>query len=63
MHHAQEFERYLHQGLGPDMAEAEDDINSSIVGMVWKLYDLTPETREKFIEHINEFDDGSGDNV
>ena len=63
MHHAQEFERYLHQGLGPDMAEAEDDINSSIVGMVWKLYDLTPETREKFIEHINEFDDGGGDNV
>ena len=56
MHHAQEFERYLHQGLGPELAEAEDEINSSIVGMVWRLYDLTPEERDRFVEHINNFD-------
>ena len=57
MHHAQEFERYLHAGLGPELAEAEDDINSSIVDMVWKLYDLTPEDRDRFIEHMNNFEE------
>jgi len=56
MHHAQEFESYLHKGLGPEMAEAEDDINSAIVGMVWQLYDLSPEERDKFVEHINTFE-------
>ena len=62
MHHAQEFERYLHQGLGPEMAEAEDDINSSIIGMVWKLYDLPAEERDRFVEHINAFEDNGSDN-
>ena len=55
MHHAQEFERYLHQGLGAEMAEAEDDINSSIVNMVWHLWDLSAEERDRFIEYINNF--------
>ncbi len=62
MHHAQEFERYLHQGLGAEMAEAEDDINSSIVDMVWKLYDLPAEERDRFIVHINAFEDNGSDN-
>jgi hypothetical protein len=62
MHHAQEFERYLHQGLGSELAEAEDDINSAIVGMVWRLYDLTPEERDRFVEHINNFDEHGSDN-
>ena len=62
MHHAQEFERYLHQGLGPEMAEAEDDINSSIIGMVWKLYDLPAEERDRFVEHINAFEDNGINN-
>ena len=62
MHHAQEFEKFLHQGLGPEIAQAEDDINSSIVGMVWRLYDLTPEDRDRFIEHINAFEDNGSDN-
>jgi hypothetical protein len=61
MHHAEEFERYLHKGLGPEMAEAEDDINSSIVGMVWKLYDLDAEVRDRFIAHMNEFDENGSD--
>lgn len=56
MHHAQEFERYLHKGLGPEMAEAEDEINSAIVGMVWQLYDLPPEERDRFAEYINNFE-------
>lgn len=56
MHHAEEFEKYLHKGLGPDMAEAEDEINTAIVGLVWKLYDLDAKDRERFIDHINEFE-------
>jgi hypothetical protein len=56
MHHTQEFEKYLHQGLGKEMAQAEDEINSAIVGMVWQLYDLPAEERDRFIEHLNNFD-------
>jgi hypothetical protein len=56
MHHTQEFEKYLHQGLGKEMAKAEDEINSAIVGMVWQLYDLPPEERDRFIEYLNNFD-------
>ncbi len=43
------------------MAEAEDDINSSIVGMVWKLYDLDAEVRDKFIAHMNAFNENGSD--
>jgi hypothetical protein len=56
MHHATEFEKYLHKGLGPEMAQAEDEINSAIVNMVWNLYDLPAEERERFIDHMNEFE-------
>jgi len=56
MHHAVEFEKYLHKGLGPEMAQAEDEINSAIVNMVWNLYDLPSEERERFIDHMNEFE-------
>jgi hypothetical protein len=62
MHHAQEFEKFLHQGLGSDIAQAEDDINSAIVDMVWKLYDLDNEERDRFIEHINSFEDNGSNN-
>jgi hypothetical protein len=62
MHHAQEFEKFLHQGLGSDIAQAEDDINSAIVDMVWKLYDLDNEERDRFIEHINAFEDNGSNN-
>jgi hypothetical protein len=44
------------------MAEAEDDINSAIVDMVWKLYDLDNEERDRFIEHINAFEDNGSNN-
>jgi hypothetical protein len=62
MHHAQEFEKFLHKGLGPEIAEAEDDINSAIVGMVWNLYDLSSEERDRFVEHINAFEDNGSNN-
>lgn len=62
MHYALEFEKHLHKGLGPEMAAAEDDINSAIVGMVWKLYDLPAKERERFVDYINEFEEDGGDN-
>jgi hypothetical protein len=62
MHHALAFEKYLHQGLGPELAEAEDEINSAIVAMVWRLYDLEPETRDRFMQHMNNFDEDNGSN-
>jgi hypothetical protein len=59
MHHCREFEKYLKRSLGEEIAEAEDDINSSIIHMVWQIYEMDPDTREKFLEHINQFDDGN----
>ena len=50
------FEKFLHQGLGSETADHEDEINGSIVGMVWNLFEMTPEEREQFIDHINEFE-------
>lgn len=50
------FERYLHRNLGEELAEHEDEINSSIVGLVWNLYEMTPDEREQFIDHINNFE-------
>jgi hypothetical protein len=50
------FEKYLHANLGPELAEHEDEINSSIVNIVWNLYEMTAEERGQFIDHINKFD-------
>jgi hypothetical protein len=51
-----DFEKFLHKNLGEEVAQAEDDINCSIIGMVWKLYDLEAEDRERFVIHLNNFD-------
>lgn len=50
------FEKAIHQHLGPEMAELEDDINGSIVGMVWAFFDLSTDDRARFIDHINKFE-------
>jgi hypothetical protein len=50
------FEKYIHRELGPELAADEDEINSSIVGLVWNLYEMTPDEREQFIDYINEFE-------
>jgi hypothetical protein len=52
----QQFEKELHRQLGTENAENEDDVNSSIVGLVWDLFDMDTNEREQFIEYINNFE-------
>lgn len=54
---ATQFEKYIHREMGPEMASYEDDINSSIISLVWKVFDLPAADREQFINYINEFED------
>jgi len=50
------FEKFLHSQLGPEMAENEDEINSSIVNIVWNLYEMTADERGQFIDYMNGFE-------
>jgi thiamine phosphate synthase YjbQ (UPF0047 family) len=54
---ALQFEKYLHKELGPDVSEAEDDINSMIISLVWQIFDMPREECNKFFEHLNRFND------
>ena len=55
MNDATQFEKFLHQQLGQDMAEAEDSINSSIIELVWQIFDMNEAQLKKFFDHINSF--------
>jgi len=55
MNDATQFEKFLHQQLGQDMAEAEDSINSSIIELVWQIFDMNEAQLRKFFDHINNF--------
>jgi len=57
----QQFEKALHRQLGPENAENEDEVNSSIVGLVWDLFDMETDEREQFIEYINNFEPKKND--
>jgi len=50
------FEKFLHKELGQEISEMEDDINSSIIGLVWNLYEMSSDQREQFIDYMNEFE-------
>jgi len=54
---ATQFEKFLHQQLGKDMAEAEDSINSAIIDLVWQIFDMNEAEVQKFFDHINAFDE------
>jgi hypothetical protein len=54
---ATQFEKFVHREMGPEMAIHEDEINSAIIGLVWKVFDLEAADREQFIDYINEFQD------
>jgi hypothetical protein len=49
-------EKFIHRNVDPEVAEAEDVINSAIVGMICQLYDLPPTEMDRFIQHINDFE-------
>ena len=56
MNDASQFEKFLHQQIGEELAQAEDDINSSVTDLVWQIFDMEKSEAEKFFEHINNFD-------
>jgi len=53
---ATQFEKYIHKEMGPEMASYEDDVNSSVIHFVWRLFDLPAKEREEFLEYINRFE-------
>ena len=55
MNDATQFEKFLHQQLGQEMAEAEESINSSIIELVWQIFDMNEAQLRKFFDHINNF--------
>jgi hypothetical protein len=50
------FEKAMHQYLGPNLAEMEDDVNGAIIGLVWSFFDLSTDDRAKFIDYIGKFE-------
>ena len=57
MNDAAQFEKFLHQQLGDDMMKAEENINHSIIDLVWQIFEMDDETLTKFTEHINKFEE------
>lgn len=55
LHDGVELEKAVHKALGDEMAGYEDDINSMIIEMVWRIFDLPPDERDAFLDHINKF--------
>lgn len=53
---ATEFEKVLHQHLGPEMSKFEDDINSEVIRLVWLIFEMEGHEREQFLNYINEFE-------
>ena len=49
------FEKTLQRMLGQQWSEQEDDINTSVIDMVCKIFDMDEEVRDKFIDHVNNF--------
>ena len=50
------FEKHMEDMLGKDVAAIEDDVNSSIIGIVWNLYSMEGDERDAFIEHMEKFE-------
>ncbi len=55
----QNFEKHLHRELGAAGAAEEDDINSSICHLVWSIFDMEADERERFLNYINDFNNDS----
>ncbi len=56
MFECREFEKQLHKGLGPEMAEMEDSMNSDIFQMIWNIFNLESKQREAYMAHVAEFE-------
>ena len=49
------FEKTLQKMLGPEWADQEDEINTAVIDMICKIFDMEEDVRQKFITHINQF--------
>jgi len=49
------FEKTLQRMLGPEFSDQEDEVNTAVIDMVCKIFDMEEEVRQKFITHINNF--------
>lgn len=49
------FEKHMHNLIGDEYAEMEDDINGSLIGIIWSIYEMSPDAREAFITHMEKF--------
>lgn len=53
-----ELERYMHQALGKEVAEAEESVNHMLIDMIWKMFDMDNDELDRFLQYINEYNDG-----
>ncbi len=49
------FEKTLHRMLGKEFSEQEDEVNTAVIDLVCKIFDMEEDVRDKFIAHINKF--------
>jgi hypothetical protein len=54
---ALQFEKFLHNGLGPEVSEYEDDINSLVISLVWQIFDMDQEEVNKFFDYLEKYND------
>jgi len=50
------FEKFVHEIVGKDHTEMEDEVNSTLIGIVWSIYEMNSEEREAFITHMEKFE-------
>lgn len=49
------FEKTLQRMLGKEFSEKEDEVNTAVIDLVCKIFDMDDEVRQKFINHMNNF--------
>ncbi|NDC94728.1 hypothetical protein EB118_09105 [bacterium] len=54
---ALQFEKFIHQGLGPEISQFEDDINSLVISLVWQIFDMDKDEIDKFFNYLEKYND------
>jgi hypothetical protein len=49
------FEKTLQRMLGYEFSEQEDEVNTAVIDLVCKIFDMDDDVRQKFIAHMNNF--------
>lgn len=52
-----ELEKYMHSALGKEVSEAEENVNHMLIEMIWKIFDMDNGELDRFLQHINKFDE------